>query len=62
MLEFTDAFTGKRFTLPITRLVRVNEVENEERCEVVYEELNHICTVTVQESYEMVKATKLVDG
>lgn len=52
ILEFIDAETGKEFAIPARSFIRVNELENEERCEVWYEEAGRVASQIVNDRYE----------
>ena len=62
LLEFTDAETGNKFVVPEARVIRVNQLEHEERCEVFYEEAGRIARQIVHESWDAIKVKLSADG
>ena len=64
LLEFTDAETGDEFIIPESRLIRVNKLKNENRCEVWYEEHKSGTVVSqiVHESWDAIKVKLSADG
>jgi hypothetical protein len=55
LLEFTDAETGNKFSVPEGSITRIDQLENESRCKVWYREGDGLSAQVVDESYDAVK-------